>query len=164
MESLSPGGLTVPMSTLESAALIAATVCTGLMAGLFAAFAYAVMPGLQRTDDRTFTDAMRRINVAILNVWFAIPFGGALVFAVLAAALQLASDGGAALGWTGGGLLLYLVTLAITFRVNVPLNDALEAGGSRERFERPWVRANIVRAVTSTAALGCLAGALSAGS
>ena len=69
-----------------------------------------------------------------------------------------------ALGWTAGGLLLYLVTLAITFRVNVPLNDALEAGGSRERFERPWVRANIVRAVTSTAALGCLAGALSAGS
>ena len=164
MERLTGGGLNGPMSTLESAALIAATICTGLMAGLFAAFAYAVMPGLRRADDRTFTEAMRQINAAILNAWFAIPLAGALVFTALAAALQLASDGRAALGWTAGGLVLYLATLAITFRVNVPLNDALAAGGSRERFERPWVRANIVRAVTSTAALGCLAGALSAGS
>lgn len=152
--------MTGPMSALGSAALVAATICTGLMAGLFASFAYAVMPGLGRTDAPTFTGAMRQINIAILNVWFAIPFGGAVVFGALAAALQIASGDRSALGWTAGGLLLYLAALAITFRVNVPLNDALDAGGSRERFERPWVRANAARAVASTAALGCLAAAL----
>jgi uncharacterized membrane protein len=162
MERLATAGLTGRMSTLASAALIAATICTGLMAGLFAGFAFAVMPGLRRTDARTFVDAMRQINAAILNAWFALPFAGALVLSALAAALQLASGEGATLGWTAAGLLLYVATLAVTFRVNVPLNDALAAEGRRERFERPWVRANIVRALTCTAALGCLAGALSA--
>lgn len=60
--------------------------------------------------------------------------------------------------------------LVITFRVNVPLNDALAAAGHpdrigdltavRERFEERWVRWNVVRAVTSTAAFGLLVRAL----
>jgi hypothetical protein len=35
------------------------------------------MPGLRRTDDRTFVDAMQSINVAIINGWFALSFAGA---------------------------------------------------------------------------------------
>jgi uncharacterized membrane protein len=67
------------------ATLVAATVTAGLMAGLFAAFSYAVMPGLGRASDLAFVDGMQRINVAILNGWFGICFGGALLFSVLAA-------------------------------------------------------------------------------
>ena len=54
-----------------------------------------------------------------------------------------------------------------TFRINVPLNNALDAAGDtsdatsvRERFEAPWVRWNTVRAVLATGALGCLIEAL----
>jgi uncharacterized membrane protein len=66
MVSLAAGALTGPMSW-SGATLVAGTVTTGLMAGLFAAFSYAVMPGLARTDDATFVRSMQRINVAILN-------------------------------------------------------------------------------------------------
>ncbi|WP_373564207.1 MULTISPECIES: hypothetical protein [unclassified Streptomyces] len=58
------------METTTGAALFLAVLATGLMAGLFAAFAYAVMPGLGRSGDRTFVEAMRNINKTILNGWF----------------------------------------------------------------------------------------------
>jgi uncharacterized membrane protein len=45
----------------------------------------SVMPGLRRTDDRTFVSAMQRINVAILNGWFMLSFFGALVVMAVAA-------------------------------------------------------------------------------
>jgi uncharacterized membrane protein len=47
------------VTALRLGSLIAATITTGLIAGLFFAFACAVMPGLHRTEDRTFVDAMR---------------------------------------------------------------------------------------------------------
>ena len=58
------------MKLIQSISLVAATVTTGLMAGLFAAFAYAIMPALDRAGDRTFIETMQRINIAILNDWF----------------------------------------------------------------------------------------------
>lgn len=150
--------------------LLAATMTTGLMAGLFAAFAYSIMPGLARTEDRAFVDAMQRINVAILNGWFLIGFLGALVFTAAAAALHLRGDGRPALPWIVAALVLYGVVLAITMGVNVQLNDQLAAAGPpdriahlaavREQFETRWVNWNIARAVASTAAFGCLTWAL----
>ncbi|SCF12506.1 anthrone oxygenase family protein [Micromonospora chokoriensis] len=158
------------MGLLSTVSLVAATVTTGLTAGLFAAFAYAVMPGLGRADDRTLVLAMQRINESILNGWFAVCFGGALLFTLLAAALHLAADRRAALPWVVAGLLAYLVVLGVTAVVNVPLNNVLARAGDvdqvtdlaalRERFETTWVRANVVRAVASTGAFGLLAWAL----
>jgi uncharacterized membrane protein len=158
---------------VRTTALIAATVTTGFMAGLFYAFAIAVMPGLARTGDRTFVEAMQRINVAILNGWFAVAFGGALVFTALAGVLHLGGDARPVLPWIAAALLLYVAVLLITFGINVPLNDALDGAGDpdrisditrlaavRERFEARWVRWNAARAVACTAALACLAWAL----
>jgi uncharacterized membrane protein len=146
-----------------TAVLVAAVVTNGLMAGLFAAYSYAVMPGLGRTGDRTFVEAMQQTNAAILNGWFGICFGGAVVFAALAAVLHRGRPG---LGWIVAGLVLYVAVLAVTFAVNVPLNDALAAAGNadpaaaRAGFEGVWVRWNVVRAVLSTGAFGCLTWAL----
>ncbi|MFI7657981.1 DUF1772 domain-containing protein [Micromonospora parva] len=158
------------MGVLSTASLFAATVTTGLTAGLFAAFAYAVMPGLARTDDRTLVLAMRRINESILNGWFAVCFGGALLFTLLAAALQLGAGRRTVLPWVVAALLLYLVVLGVTAVVNVPLNNVLARAGDvddgtdlaalRSRFELTWVRGNVVRAVASTGAFGLLAWAL----
>jgi uncharacterized membrane protein len=146
--------------------LVAAVLTTGLMAGLFAAFSYAVMPGLGRLGDAEFVAAMQRINVAILNGWFGICFGGALVTSVLAAVLHRAPDRRAALPWILAGLVLYVLVLAVTMGVSVPLNDKLAAAGTadpaaaREAFETAWVRWNVVRTVLNTAAFGCLSWAL----
>lgn len=146
------------------AALVAAVLAAGLMAGLFAAFAYAVMPGLGRAGDAVFVESMQRINVAILNGWFGICFGGALVFPVLAALLHLGPDRRSALPWIAAGAGLYLLVLVVTFAVNVPLNDELAAAtdpaAAREAFEAVWVRWNVVRTVLNTSAFGCLTWAL----
>jgi uncharacterized membrane protein len=165
-----PDGEELMMEEFRGAALVAATITLGLSAGLFAAFSYAVMPGLNRADDRSFVEVMQRINVAILNPWFAICFLGALVLTALATVLQFGADRRPALPWLLAGLVLYVVVLAVTFAVNVPLNNALaEAGDAdriadlaavRERFEAAWVRWNVVRAVLAVAAFGCVTWAL----
>ena len=158
------------LELFRGGALAAATLTTGLMAGLYYAYAYSVMLGLSRTADRTFVSAMQQINVAILNPWFFICFFGALVFTVLAAVLHLRGDGRGVLPWIAAALVLYVATLVITIGFNVPLNDELAAAGDpdrtadlaevRERFEAAWVRWNIARAVASSAAFGCLIWAL----
>ena len=66
--------------------------------------------------------------------------------------------------------MLYLAVVVVTMVVNVPLNNRLAAAGDADRipdiaavrsaFEGAWVRWNVVRAVLSTAAFGCLAWAL----
>ncbi|MGR6320235.1 DUF1772 domain-containing protein [Micromonospora soli] len=155
------------MNALRTAVLLLATVTTGLMAGLFAGFAYAVMPGLSRVDDRSFVTGMRAINAVILNGWFALCFGGALLCTLAAVLLHLPADRRTPLPWLVAALVLYGLVLAVTAAVNVPLNDRLAAGGPgadpgelRASFESTWVRWNVVRAVLNTAALGCLGGAL----
>ena len=153
-----------------SATLVAATLTAGLMAGLFAAFWYAIMPGLARASDLAFVDGMQRINVAILNGWFGLCFAGALVFSVVAGILHAGAERRSVLPWIVAGALLYLVVLVVTFAINVPLNDRLEAAGDparigdlhavREQFEAAWVRWNAVRTLACTLAFGCLAWAL----
>jgi uncharacterized membrane protein len=157
------------MEVLQGLALVAATITTGLVAGLLFAYAVSVMPALRLVDDRTFVEVMQRINVAIINGWFLTCFVGALVFTVLAGLLHLGADSRSALPWIVAAFVLYVAALVITGRLNVPLNNALVAAGTdhiadvaavRERFEAPWVRWNIARTVAATGALGCLAWAL----
>ncbi|MBO3749747.1 DUF1772 domain-containing protein [Streptosporangiaceae bacterium NEAU-GS5] len=153
------------ITVLRSVSMMAAALTMGLSAGLFATFFYSVMPGLRVVGDGTFVEAMRKINIQMLNGWFALCFGGALVFTLAAALLQLGA-GGSAIWWTVAGLVLYVIVLIITFGVNVPLNDALEASGgtnvaaAREQFEAAWVRWNVARTALSAGAFGCVAWAL----
>src|ERR1043166_139580 len=113
------------MDTLRTAVTYGAALTMGLTAGLFAAFAYAVMPGLGRVDDAAFIAGMRRINESILNAWFAICFGGAHLRSVAARALRLGGGERQPLPWIAAGLVLYAAVLVVTFAVNVPLNDRL---------------------------------------
>lgn len=155
---------------LRTVTLAAATLATGLMAGLFYAYACSVMPGLSRSDDRTFITAMQRINVAIINGWFLACFLGALVLTALAAALHVGAGLRPALWWILAGLALYVLVLVVTGAINVPLNNAIAAAGEvgriddpaavRAQFEATWIRWNTVRAVLSTASFGCLLWAL----
>lgn len=145
---------------MRTAVLLFSVVTLGLMAGLFYAFAGAVMPGLRRAGDRAAVDVMQRINAAIQNPLFGLIFVGALAGTLLAVVQN-----------TGRpdvfvpllvALVLYAVTLAVTFAVNIPLNNRLDGlgdpagladpAGQRAAFFTPWVRWNLVRTVTSTGA------------
>jgi len=160
------------LNTLRVAVLIASTITMGLTAGVFTLYAHTVMPGLGRTDDRTFVGAFQSMDKAIINPWFmAGGFVGALVFTALAVALHLGEDWRSILPWVGAALALYFVAFVITIGVNVPLNDALKGAGSpdriadlasvRERFnEAKWTSWHLVRTVTTVGAFGCLTWAL----
>ena len=155
--------------TLRAISLLAATITMGLVAGVFALYAHTIMPGLKKTDDRTFVAAFQSMDRAIVNPWFMLTaFLGALIFTIAAA---VTNRGTSALPWIAVALGLYLVAFVVTIAVNVPLNDALKAAGNpnhirdlagvRARFhESRWAAWNLVRVVTSTGAFGCLAWAL----
>jgi uncharacterized membrane protein len=158
------------MEILRAATLVVATITTGLMAGVFAIYANAVMPGLRRSDDRTFVRAFQSIDTAIIiplflprswgrwECWGGCPRAPPGRQAVRAS-LVLAA------------FAPYLFAVVSTIAVNVPLNDALKAASDpdripdlaalRERFDEPkWSRWNVARAVTTTAAFACLCWAL----
>jgi len=62
--------------------LVTQLVTTGLMAGIYLGFSIAVMPGLARGSDRTYVDAMRGMNTAILG-WFFVVFLGPLPLGIV---------------------------------------------------------------------------------
>src|SRR6478736_5782790 len=86
MDGLQLGRLTDRM-------LIAATITTGLVAGLLFGFACAVMPGLRRVDDAEFVVVMQSINRRILNGWFLVCFVGAPLLTVAVGVLEVVGDG-----------------------------------------------------------------------
>lgn len=143
--------------------LTAAIVLGGLQAGTYYAWATGVMPGLAKVDDRTFVHAVQQMNVAIVNPVFLASFLGA---PALAAAAVLTTTGSAR-WWVVAGAGLAVTTVLVTGALNVPLNNALEAAGPvdsirdlaavRADFESTWRRWNVVRTLTSTASVACLA-------
>ncbi|MFG2044988.1 DUF1772 domain-containing protein [Dactylosporangium sp. NPDC048998] len=147
-----------------SAALGVAVGATGLMAGLFGVFDVAVMPALAEADDHDFVTTMRRINRAIENPVFGVAYVGALVAPGAAAVLLRRAGHRRAARWAAGALACYGAAVAVTSAVNLPLNARLAREGdprsARQGFERRWNRANSARTVASTAAVACLARAL----
>jgi uncharacterized membrane protein len=145
----------------------AAVVAMGLLAGLVYDWSIAVMPALTAADDRTLVDAMQQ---TIDNPAFPLTFlaAGALAAAALFQARRYGSP--ASTRWIAAGLGLYVVAVVVTAAIHIPLNEDLRDAGDparigdlaavRDDFAGPWVAWNIVRALATTAAFGCLAWAL----
>ncbi|GAB3829509.1 DUF1772 domain-containing protein [Kribbella italica] len=156
------------MNGLRVASLMAATITTGMLAGVFGIYANAVMPGLAKTDDKTFVGAFQSMDRAILNpIFLGLGFVGALVFTLLAGVLHLKEK---AFPWIAVAFVLYLITFVVTITVNVPMNDTLKAAGdpdtidvaaARAAFdEARWRSFNLLRVALNTVAFGLLAWAL----
>jgi uncharacterized membrane protein len=157
------------LEVLRTVTLLAATLSMGLVAGVFALYAHTIMPGLAKTDDRTFVGAFQAIDRAIINPWFlGSGFLGALVLTIIALIAHIGRGG---LPWIAAALVLYGATFVITIAINVPLNDELKGAGDpdrigdlaavRKRFdESRWASWNLVRVVTTTTAFGLLTWAL----
>ncbi|MFI6084806.1 hypothetical protein ACIBBB_28220 [Streptomyces sp. NPDC051217] len=73
---------------LKTVTLIPAIMTTGLMAGVFASWSNAVMPGLSEVDDRTFVAAFRALDKSINNPLF---LGGFTLALPLIAVLAVSS-------------------------------------------------------------------------
>ena len=143
----------------------AAVIAMGLLAGLFYAFAIAVMPALTAADDRTLVDAMQQMIDKIENPFFFLTLLGAPALAAVALVQARRSGSPKIAGWIVAGLALYTVMVVVTFAVHFPLNEDLKQAGDparienlaavRDDFVTPWVAWNIVRTLASTAAFGC---------
>jgi uncharacterized membrane protein len=150
--------------------LVAATVATGLTAGFLAAFAHTVMPALGTADDVGFVGTFQAADRAVYNPWFMVPFTLAPVLAGAALLLALGDQGPGTGALAAVAFVLSVATVVVTGAVHLPLNREigeveLDGGAgalaaARARFERRWVRWNVVRTVTATASFVCLAVAL----
>lgn len=156
------------MENVQAVVLAAATITMGLVAGVFVLYAHTIMPGLAKTDDRTFVGAFQALDRAIINPWFmAFGFMGAPVLTAAAAVLFLGDSGFVLIA---GAFVLYAVTFAVTIAINVPKNDALKAAGDPDEIdvaavraafgEDSWVQWNLLRVATTTGAFGLLCWAL----
>ena len=161
---------TALVSAVRALTLAVATLTTGLVAGVFYAYAISVNLGFADQPDAGYVAAMQAINERIQNPVFFLGFFGAVLslLAALAAHSPRPRSGGfwlvtlACALYIGGGFLL-------TVFVNVPLNEQLARVGAdvsagelvraRAEYEGPWNFWNGVRAVSSTLAFLALVGA-----
>ncbi|MGG5259258.1 anthrone oxygenase family protein [Phycicoccus avicenniae] len=144
--------------------LLAATVCAGLVAGVYLFYAHTVLPALRAAGDTTFVAAYAALDRRIVNPWFLLTsFLGA---PLLAGAALAVTWGDPAAPWVAAALVLHLVTTAVTAIVHLPRNDRLKAlagdpastAAARAALEEhTWVRWNLVRVATSVGALACVA-------
>lgn len=152
---------------MRIAVLLAATLTSGMMAGLFYAYSISVMPALHRAGAPVFVEVMQRINTVITNGWFMFCFAGALVFGAIAAVIHGVNGPSAVFVPTLIGVVLYAGQLVLTFTLHIPLNNALDAAGdtdpaaTRQAFETRWVRWNHARTLLCTGSFASLCWALS---
>ncbi|GAA3474660.1 anthrone oxygenase family protein [Nonomuraea roseola] len=152
------------MMTMALAVL--SVLLLGAMAGLFFAFSTSVIPGLDAIEPERAVAAMRSANRKILNPLFLPAFLAANVAPLVTGVLLLTqgrSSAGIAFLVAGG---VYVVgAFVVTMAINVPMNNALEAGtGPAERlwadYSPGWQRWNVIRGLASLLALGVAAAGL----
>ncbi|GAA3149583.1 DUF1772 domain-containing protein [Nonomuraea roseoviolacea] len=140
---------------MSTAFAIISLLFNGLMAGLFYVFSTTIMPAFAAIEPAQATAAMRSINRTILNPLFLPVFLLAPVASLVAGVLLLVGGASAAGVLFLAAAAVYLLgTLATTALLNVPMNNALEAGGLDWPAYAPrWTTWNHVRSLSCAAAL-----------
>jgi len=145
------------MTVVEDATLVAATIATGLGAGVYYTYQISVTRALAEVDDATYVATFQSINRTIVNPWFVSVFLGAPLLAAAALALRWGAEA-RLVATLATGLALEVASIAITMAGNIPLNEALDREGvvtgaaataARTAFEAPWNRLHLARTVLS---------------
>jgi uncharacterized membrane protein len=144
-------------------ALIAAFLNLLLLAavfGVFFTYSNSVVPGLDNADAATAVEAMRKMNVAIINPTFLLTFIGPVVTAAVTGFLLHGIDEDTPAFLYFAAAVVYLFgSHVVTGRINVPMNNALENSTSTDwqqrwaDFSPRWRRWNNVRLVLSGVSL-----------
>ena len=155
--------------TARTVLIAVSLISSGLVAGLLYGWMVSVIPGTLRTDDAVYVQTMQRINLAIINPAFLVPFlGTPLILAGAAFASYRAGNTrrAAVIGWAA---VVYLVgVIGVTVGGNIPLNDQLDrfdlAGAvgdqlsrARSEYEGPWNRWHRIRTLASIVVLAMTA-------
>lgn len=148
--------------------LVITTVVAGLMAGLFFAFSYSVVPGLGKLPDAEYIRAFQHINKAIQNPVFLMLFMGVLLLLPLSTYLHYRQPVTPRFWLLLCATLVYFIgVFGVTVAGNIPLNNAIEVftlnsastdsiTAQRIAFEGKWNNLNMVRTIASTLTLALL--------
>ncbi len=161
----------MPLVLAARALLALGLLASALAAGFFYAYSVSVMPGLAAAGDPiAAVRAMQGINAVVRTPVFAFAFFGALAFPLLGAVAAAAARRSAVAALAlAGALASGLGVFAVTFAVNVPLNEALaavrpaaaeQAGEVWRGYAEPWTAWNHVRALASMLSFALLTAAL----
>lgn len=146
--------------------LIAASVGSGLMGGLFFIFSNTIMSAFDRLPNGGGVPAMQRINEVILNPLFFFAFFGTGVLCMVLLVFYVTHLDQPAAPWACLGALLYVLgSIGVTMVCNVPLNNKLAAISSTAKdlparwqaYRGPWTRWNHVRTVACLLAAAAFA-------
>lgn len=169
---VSPGALrpTAAGSVVRALTLALATLTTGLVAGVYYAYAVSVNLGLAEQPDASYVATMNAINERIENPLFFLSFFGAGLFPLVALAAHYRRSRSGRFWLIALACVLYMGgSFLLTVVVNVPMNEELARVASdasadalaraRAEYEDPWDYWNGVRTVFSTLAFFVLIGA-----
>jgi uncharacterized membrane protein len=159
-----------PGSVVRTLTLGLATMATGLVAGVFYAYAVSVNLGLAAQPDASYVATMQAINARIQNPIFFASFFGAVLFLLATLAAHVPRPRSGRFRLVALACALYIVGgFLLTAFVNVPMNEELarvaegaspdELAGARAAYEGPWNFWNGVRTVFTSMAFLVLIGA-----
>jgi len=147
-----------------------AVLTTGLVAGIVLAYSNSVMPGLRKSDDRTFVLSIKHMTSSVANPIFLVISNGALLAQIAFVVLAVVSQQFSQIILGSVALVFYVATLLITFLGNLPLNKAIisaelpesDSGWNKLRvqFESRWTSLNHLRTLTCILSVSALLVAL----
>ena len=156
------------MTHAQHGLILAGLLASALSAGFLYTYSVSVMPGLAAANPSSAIRAMQGINAVIRTPVFAFAFFGALVFPLaVSLAARISREKQVALLAFLSAALYGLGVFAVTFLVNVPLNEALASASPTSdtaariwaNYYGPWTTWNHVRAVCACLAFGLFAAA-----
>lgn len=143
---------------LSTYILIAATLSSGLIAGLLYAFVCAVKPGLGSLTDQEYLRAMQAINRNIENPLFFLSFIGTLILLPVHTYNSFTNSGVSVrfIILLCSSVIYFMGVFGVTILGNVPLNDYLakvdigslkvnEIKAIRIKYEHPWNNLHQIR-------------------
>ena len=150
------------MEPLHVALVLTILLCS-LVAGLLFGFAIVVMPGIAKLADKEYLLAFKHMDGIIQNnqPLFILVWAGSILSIIITLILGIMNLSGAQTYLLIFASILYLIGVQLpTFRFNIPLNNSLqnldiesleesEAASSRDGFEIPWNRWNIIRTINA---------------
>ena len=157
-------------STVRALTLACATLTTGLIAGVYYAFAVSVNLGLAAQPDASYVAAMQAINERIENPLFFLTYFGAALFPLAALTAHYRRPRSGRFWLVALACVLYIGgSFLLTSFVSVPMNNQLAAvdldaparvlADARDAYEGPWDYWNSVRTMFSFLAFVALVGA-----
>jgi len=141
--------------------LVAATLATGLVAGVFLTFSDFVMRALGHAEPGAGIEAMQMINREVYRSFFATLLIGLALASILLAIVGFFFAGRDVALWLAAAAGFYIVgVMVVTARKNVPMNqhlDHMEHRSSDARaywatYSRNWTRWNHLRWIAALAA------------